>query len=233
MRYAKVCSGILLAFCFNAAAQSLAPFSDTQAWSAFTFAKTEFKTVYKLERDAERGAIMHAIASKSASALKQPFEAPAEKLSALKWSWNIATLPTGGSTKQKETDDYAARVYVAFTYDPEKVSVFTRAQFGLIKAIYGRYPPSAALSYIVDPELPVGTIVNSPYTPRVKMIVVDDGKALGKWQSFERNIAADYQRAFGTPPMTPVEGIIIMSDADNTQTRADAKFGPISLSVIP
>jgi hypothetical protein len=232
-RFARAFSAAWLVCVGVACAQSAPPYSQSDAWVSFTFAKRELKTSYRVERDAEKGVVLHAIAEKSASAKKLVIEAPAEKLSSLKWSWKIGALPVGGSSKAKETDDYAARVYVAFQYDPAKVNVLTRAQFGLVRALYGQYPPIAALSYVVDPELPVGTIVDNPFTSRVKMIVVDNSRELGQWRSFERNIAQAYQKAFGVPPPTNVAGIVLMTDADNTQTRAEAWFGPISLSVLP
>lgn len=231
MRFVKAYSWVALAWVSATGAQSLAGFDQPSAWQPFAFAKIEAKTTYSVLHDPQQGAVLHAVANKSASAMRQIFEAPAEKLSTLRWSWKIGSLPVGGSSKHKDTDDYAARVYVAFKYDPSKVDVLTRLQFAIVRALYGQYPPVAALTYIVDRELPVGTIVDNPYTWRVKMIVVDDASVLGQWRQFERNIVQDYQRAFGGPPTTPVAGIVVMTDADNTQSRAEAWYGPLSLSV--
>jgi Protein of unknown function (DUF3047) len=234
MRFVKVFSG-LIALAGIAHAQSLTAFSDSSgkinaAWEPFSFAKVETKTEYAVVQDPQRGAVIHATAIRGASALRQKFEKLADQVSTLKWSWKIGEIPTGSSPNQKETDDYAARIYVAFAYDPTKVNTLTRAQFGFVRAIYGDYPPLAAISYIVDPMLPIGTVVDNPFTNRVKMIVVDNGQQKGVWQSFERNIYDDYKKAFGVSPPTAIAGVIIMTDADNTGTRAEAWYGNLSLN---
>jgi hypothetical protein len=236
MQFVKVCKvGVFVLFASSDHAQSLSAFSDggnkiNPAWEAFSFAKIETKTDYRIVQDAQRGAVLHATAAQGASALRHKFELAAEQASTLKWSWKVGEIPSGSSPKLKETDDYAARIYVAFAYDPSKVNALTRAQFGLVKAIYGDYPPSAAITYIVDPMLPVGTIVNNPFTARVKMIVVDNGQQKGVWQSFERNISEDFKKAFGTAPSTSIASVIVMTDADNTGTRAEAWYGNLSLT---
>jgi hypothetical protein len=59
------------------------------------------------------------------------------------------------------------------------------------------------------------------------VVVVESGDArLGRWLSYERDIGADYRAAFGgdTPLVT---GIAIMTDADNTRTRAVAYYGDV------
>jgi hypothetical protein len=236
MQFVKVCKvGVLALFASSDHAQSLSAFSDAggkinPAWEAFSFAKIETKTDYHIEQDAQRGAVLHATAAHGASALRHKFELAADQASTLKWSWKVGEIPAGSSSKQRETDDYAARIYVAFAYDPSKVNTLTRAQFGLVKALYGAYPPSAAISYIVDPMLPIGTIVNNPFTDRVKMIVVHNGQPMGVWQSFERNIYEDFKKAFGVSPPTAIAGVIVMTDADNTGTRAEAWYGNVSLT---
>ncbi len=200
-------------------------------WTAFSFAKIKIATRYEISRDATKGAVLHAVAEGSASALRHNVEHAVEAQDTLKWSWKVGEIPAGSSAKQKETDDFAARIYVTFAYDPAKASTLTKAEFGLAKSLYGDYPPMSALSYIVEPNLPIGTIVDNPFTSRVKMIVVDNGKTAGQWQSFERNLLEDYKRAFGAAPTTLMSGIVLMTDADNTHSRAEAWYGDVSLTL--
>ncbi len=200
------------------------------AWQPFSFAKMENKTSYTVHKgEGERTAI-RATANGGASALMHTVNVQAADAPVLRWAWNVQKSPEGSDAKVKAGDDYAARVYVAFAYDPEKVPLLLRAQYGLIRAIYGQYPPFAALAYIVEPRLPEGTIINSPYTSRVKMIVVDSGKTPNQWRSFQRNVLADYARAFGEPPVTAIAGVAIMTDADNTGGVAEALYDSIRLA---
>jgi hypothetical protein len=235
MRFAKACSGFVALAAFGVQAVELAPFSTDgttlhSAWTTFMFAKRETKTSYALANDAEKGGVIRAQANAAGSALMHRMEVQASAAPILRWSWKVTDMPSGSDVKTKEGDDYAARVYVAFKYEPSKASVLKRAQFGIIRALYGEYPPLAALSYIVEPSLPEGTIVSSPYTEYVKMIVVDNNKNAGQWRSFSRNVVEDYRRAFGAAPETAIAGIAIMSDADNTQSKAGAYYAKVTLS---
>ncbi len=232
MRYVALCSALFVSAVASAAA--LSPYADDAgklhaSWQNFAFKKAETSTRYVLENDASKGVVIHAVAEGSATALKHRLDQAAEEAPMLRWSWKVGAIPTGSDARHKETDDYAARVYITFLYDPARASTLQRAQYGLIKAARGEYPPHAALNYIVEPNLPVGTVIDNPFTHHVKMIVVDNGKSVGTWQSFERNILADYEKAFGEAP-TKLSGIVLMSDADNTHTRAEAWYGPIMLS---
>ena len=79
----------------------------------------------------------------------------------------------------------------------------------------------------------LGEIITSPFTTRVKKIVVDaDPESVGKWKSFTRDVYDDYKRAFGEEP-TRISGIAIMVDTDNTGEKANARFGDITLSARP
>ena len=95
--------------------------------------------------------------------------------------------------------------------------------------MYGEYPPHAGLNYIWDSKAPVETLASNAHTARVKMIVVESGPArLNQWLDYERDILADYRRAFGEEP-PPISGIALMTDADNTGESAVAWYGNIEL----
>jgi len=48
------------------------------------------------------------------------------------------------------------------------------------------------------------------------------------WQDYERDIRADYEKAFGQPPEA-LMAVGIMTDSDNTRSTAQAWYGPIRL----
>jgi hypothetical protein len=72
-------------------------------------------------------------------------------------------------------------------------------------------------------------VIGSTHTNRVQMWVAESGaSSVGKWQSYERDIAADFRAAFEEEPGDLI-GIGILSDTDNTGQSVEAWYGDISL----
>ena len=198
-------------------------------WRPLTFPDIKAHTLYAAVPDPVHGQVVKATADKSASGLLRKVELDAHTYPILRWRWKADNLIAKGDVTRKEGDDYPARIYVSFAYDPKRVSLFERAQYGAARLIYGEYPPHAGLNYIWDGKAPAGTLVANAYTARVKMIVVESGPSrLHEWLAYERNIVEDYRRAFGEEP-PPVSGVAIMTDADNTGESAVAWYGDIEL----
>ncbi len=188
-------------------------------------------TKYTLVRDEETGAtVLEGSAVASAGALIYRFDGDARISSILRFKWKPANLIVSSDPRTKSGDDYVARIYVTFAYDPERSTVREKAENTLAHVLYGETPPHAALSYVFTHKAALGAIITSPYTQRVKKIVVDsDPNSVGKWKSFTRDIYDDYKRAFGEEP-TRISGIAIMVDTDNTGETASARFGDITLT---
>ena len=213
----------------------LAPFSKSapggalpEGWQPQTFKKIDQHTVYELVKDGD-ATVMKAMANASASGLTKPLDLNLKDFPILEWRWKVANVLTKGNPKSKAGDDYPARIYLTFKYDPARVSAWQRTKYGLAKSIYGSYPPHAGINYIWESKLPVGAIVPNAYTDRLRMIVVESGTAkLGEWQSYRRNVYEDYKQVFGEDP-PKVSGIAIMTDTDNTGEAATAYYGDIRL----
>ena len=61
-------------------------------------------------------------------------------------------------------------------------------------------------------------------------MVVESGSAnLNQWLAYERNVRADFEKAYGEAPGALV-GIAIMTDTDNTKGTAQAWYGPVKLA---
>lgn len=61
------------------------------------------------------------------------------------------------------------------------------------------------------------------------MIVVDSGwDNLGQWHRHQRDLSADYKRAYGEEP-GDVIGIALLTDTDNTKSETRAIYGDIEL----
>jgi hypothetical protein len=197
-------------------------------WRPLTFRNIARHTRYSLVREGE-GYVVKAEAEASASGLIHRVEIDAKSHPVLRWRWKVENLLSKADVTRKQGDDYPARIYVAFAYDPKRVGAGQRIKYEAARLIYGEYPPHAGLNYIWEGKAAVGSVVPNPFTERVRMIVVESGPAnLGRWREYERNIYQDYRAAFGEDPPT-ISGIAIMTDADNTGESAVAYYGAVSL----
>jgi len=171
--------------------------------------------------------VVKAVAESSASGLTREIKINPKEYPIVQWRWKVSNILKKGDVKRKEGDDYPARIYVTFEYDPSRLGFFDKAKYEMIRLLYGRYPPIGAINYIWESKAPEGTMVPNPYTDRVVMIVVESGESMiNQWVSEERNIYEDYKKAFGQePPM--ISGVAIMTDTDNTGETATAYYGDI------
>ena len=200
-------------------------------WVPLTFRNIETLTRYSLVSDGG-GTVLKAESSKSASGLIRRFDDRRIELKdypILKWRWKVGNLIKGADIATKEGDDYPARVYITFRYDPERAGAGMRMQYGLARSLYGEYPPHAGINYVWDGRAPVGTMLPNAYTARAMMFVVESGpRRVGEWVEMERNVYEDYKRAFKEEP-PPVSGIAVMTDTDQTGEAATAWYGDIEL----
>lgn len=126
----------------------------------------------------------------------------------LEWSWKVVTLPKGGDSRKKATDDQAAQVYVTWPRFPEAVR-------------------SRIIGYIWDTTAPAGATVKSEKTGTVTYVVVRSGPAdLGKWLTERRDVRADFKRIYGEEPDAP-SVVSIAIDSDDTKSSAESYVGPI------
>ncbi len=195
-------------------------------WKPLTFPKIDRHTMYTVTKEEEVTSIK-AVSHASASGLIREITVDLREYPILSWRWKVSNVLHKGDVTKKQGDDYSARVYITFAYDPRRVGFIERAKFATYKLVYGHYPPLAALNYIWESKAPKGTLVSSPYTDRSKMIVVESGTSrINQWVNEQRNVFEDYRLAFGgDPPL--VSGVAIMTDTDNTGESAIAYYGDI------
>ena len=158
-------------------------------WEPLTFTKVPRATRYRVVRDGERW-VLEARSEASASALYRPLDLDLHAHPRLTWRWKVGNVLVGADARTRKGDDYAARVYVAFRYDPARATAWERAKYGTYRLLYGSYPPRAAINYVWDNRLPVGTALDNAYTDRARMIVVRSGPTeVGRWITETRDVA--------------------------------------------
>jgi hypothetical protein len=195
-------------------------------WEPLTFEKIPRHTAYRLVEDGGSTGV-RAQAHASASGMIRRVRIDPRQYPIVEWRWRALQLPEGNDPRTRAGDDYGARVYIAFEFDRQRAGALESLAFDAAKLLYGAYPPSASLNYVWDAALPAGTAFPSPYTERNRIVVVTSGAPRdAEWVSVRRNLLEDYRSAFGAdPPM--IEGVAIMTDADNTGGRAEALYGDI------
>jgi hypothetical protein len=204
------------------------PAAPPPGWEALTFPRVERHTRYEVVRDGDRW-VLRAESDAAASGLYRPLDLDAKAYRILSWRWKVEGVLARSDPRRREGDDYAARVYVAFRYDPETATRWQRARYGAYRLLYGRYPPGLALNYVWESRLPAGTVLDNAYTDRAKIIVMRSGAAeAGRWVSERRDIYEDYRRIVGGEPPR-IEGIAVMTDTDDTHDRAVAYYDAITL----
>ena len=217
---------------------AIAPFSAGSPGSALpvpwriTTLASRRATRYSLVAD-EGTVVLRAQANASMASVMHPLHLDPKALPFVTWRWKVSNILQKSSITSKAGDDFPARVYVLFDYDISKLSILQRAKIFLARSRYGKDVPAAALCYVWDGKAPVGTSVWSPYTDRVRVIVVESGSAnLNRWRKVERDLVADFRAAFGEDP-PPVSGVAVASDTDNTGESVITLFGDIRLNAQP
>ena len=174
-------------------------------WPVRTF---QDRTTYELAATDTRAAV-RAEAAASASALYREIHVDLAETACIQWSWRIDTLPQGdASERSRAGDDYAARIYLVREGFLGKLS-------------------AKALNYVHARGESEGATWDNAYTSRARMMAVGSGnRHRGQWTSHRRNMRADWKRAFGEN-IDHIDGVAIMTDADDTGSRAAASYGTI------
>ena len=173
---------------------------------------------------------LSATAVSSASMLRQAVHSEPGALRSIKFSWKVPALIPGADLTQRETHDSPVRVALSFAGDRAKFSLKNAMLSELAEVLTGEPLPYATLMYVWCNDCTQGSVLVNPRTDRIREIVLESGPdRLGQWQDYERDIRADFERAFGETPGALVH-VGLMTDTDNSRTSATAWYGPISLT---
>lgn len=183
-------------------------------------------THYEPQWHAGRPALL-ASSDRGSSVLRQAMRRPAAVSSRLAFSWWVDALPPGFDVRSRGQDDAVARVIVTFDADRARFTALDAMLSELSLLVTGEPLPPATVEYLWDATLPAGTVLISSYSTRVRYIVAESGpQRLSQWVDIERDLQADFVRAFQEPPAA-VTGVGLMTDANDTLSQARAWFGPM------
>jgi len=225
----RIAAAALCLSSLHAAAQvgtPLPPPGDP-AWRPVEFRNVERTTDYSPLADAQAG--VRAEARCSASALVLPLDtADLTRTPLLHWRWRIVRGLDVADERSRAGDDFAARVYVMFRFEPERAGWLERAQRALAARLYGTELPGTALNFVWTRRVAAGSSWTSPYTEHSRIIALASGPG-SDWRSEAVDLPAVYASAFGHLPPAP-EALGLMTDSDNTCQHAVAEFRDFRLA---
>jgi hypothetical protein len=197
-------------------------------WVHQPLSKLKRDTVYTVVQESGRS-VLRAGADRSASLYVAKLEPPDGGAATIRWEWKANAPVAGADPRERSREDAPLRVLVAFDGDASKLPDAERKRFERAKALSGRSPPYAVVMYVWNDKVPVETVVPSAHTTQLKMLVAGSGtEGIGTWQSVQRDLAADYRRLYGAAPGR-VLGVAVMTDTDNTGTRAVGRYADVRL----
>jgi hypothetical protein len=173
--------------------------------------------------------VVFAESDASASMLRRSVRVDAAKLGTVKFSWRVSELIPTADLTDRDASDSPARVVLAFDGEHERLSLRNRMLFDLAHAVTGEAPPYATLMYVWDNKAPIEAVIHSGRTDRIRKIVLESGaRNLGAWRHYERDVVADFRRAFAEDPGALI-ALGLMTDSDNTRSTAKAWYGEVRL----
>lgn len=180
-----------------------------------------------VQQDGKAG--VQVLAKSSLSILRKKMEAPLPGPWDLRFSWWVQRLLPDADLTDASTSDAPARVALSFDGDRSRFSPRDHMMSELAQLMTGDELPYATLVYVWSNQLPLGAVVPNPRTQRVRYMVVNQGPdQLGQWVNHERDVHADFVKAFGEAP-GPLLSMGLMTDTDNTGTGTRTVYGPVTL----
>lgn len=151
----------------------------------------------------------------------------------LHWRWRLEQPLLDTDLRRRDGDDSALKVCLLFDMPLARLGLVERSVLRAARSLSGEHLPSATLCYVWDSTLAPGTLLHNAFSQRLRMMVVDSGEQqLGQWVTHTRDLAADFQRAFGEESATlpPLQAVLVGADADNTGGRSLGYVGDVTLS---
>lgn len=197
-------------------------------WKLQTFRAIPNQTSYSLVKEAG-SVVLRAESRSSYSALVKKVRIDPREYPIIKWRWKTTGTYDKGDATRKDGDDYSARLYVIFEYEPEELSILERLRYQAARLLYGEYPPTAAINYIWGNRTAIGSVIPNAFSNRSMMFVLESGpNRLNTWVEEQRNVYEDYLKAFQREP-PDIAAVAVVNDSDNTGESSISFFGDIEL----
>lgn len=194
---------------------------QTRPVTRFTGVQFDGAPALRIDADKAYGTLVHPLPPDQAAGART-----------LAWRWRVDAALPQADLRARSGDDTVVKVCTLFDEPRDKVPVSERMWLKAAEALANTDAPTATLCYVWDPHLAVGTVLPSPFTRRVRYLVLRSGDTpLATWARESRDIGADFLRAFGdeVKEVPRLMGVMLGGDADNTQGHGIAHVADLVL----
>ena len=203
-----------------------APGAPLEPWEPFVILRNSHPTDYRLVQLGATVALA-ADAEEGGTGLYRKIKIAPDRYPIMEWRWRVPRPDRGRPMSVVSRSSPVVRLSLAFDGDPAKLDFDDRAKLRLAKLLTVNGLPYASLLYVWMYKVPIGTVLHSPHTDRVRMIVVENGdRHLGDWVSVRRNVLEDYRLAFGEDP-GDIVAVGLMTDVGDDGSPRKAYYGDI------
>ena len=122
----------------------------------------------------------------------------------LAWSWRAQEFPRGGDERDSSTNDSVLAVYLLVPYS--------------------RITGPKAVKYIWSEKVPAGTHLTSNVGLTQVRVLRSGTDKKGEWVEERANALEDFKKYFDTAAPPPPAGIAVLTDADDTKSRARGDY---------
>jgi hypothetical protein len=237
IRLAAVC--IAFSWAGSLWAAGPAPFSNVQGsqapapWHVVGLPDRYAKPLTQFDlMDVDGAHVLRVRADKSWGSLVHPLNEAVKPSSVLRWRWRLEQPLPKSDIHAKTTEDGALKVCLSFDMPADLIPTGERGLFKLAQFFSREKIPTATLCYLWGSKEAVGYEQASLFTARVRFIVLaNESSSLKTWVTKERNIHADFLKAFGQEAQTvpALSAILIGADADNTAGSSLGYVGDVQL----
>ncbi|HTP74039.1 MAG TPA: DUF3047 domain-containing protein [Burkholderiaceae bacterium] len=180
---------------------------QTKPLTRFRVINHEGARVLEVKADESYGNLVHDLTGTASNA------------GTLSWRWRIEVDNPAGDPRKRSGDDHALAVCAMFDLPLSAVPFTERQALRAARVASGEPLPSATLCYTWDERQPQNTVLESPFTRRVRyMVLRGAGEPLQQWRQEQRDLRADFLRLFGgeASAVPPLLAVSVSADADNT-----------------
>jgi hypothetical protein len=204
----------------------VAPGTALAPWEPWFVRRGNAPTEYRVA-EVDGTVALEADAQEGGSGLSRKIRINPRRHPVLEWRWRVPPAPDAGLEVSSGSSPLA-RLSLAFHGDANRLDFDDRAKLRLAMLLTANGLPYASLLYVWMLDVPAETVLRSPYTDRVRMIVVESGaRRVGEWVAVRRNVLEDYRRAFGEEA-NDIVSVGVMTDPGDDGSRRRALYGDIT-----
>jgi len=194
--------------------------NQTKPMTSFRIIEHEGARVLEVKADESYGNLMHDLTGANSNA------------QSLSWRWRVEQDNRAGDPHQRSGDDHTLAVCAMFDLPLAALPFGERQALRLARVASGEDLASATMCYSWDERERAGSVIESPFTRRVRYLVLrGDGEPLGQWRREQRDLRADFLRLFGGESSTvpPLIAVTVSADSDNTHGHSLALLSELVL----